>query len=231
MKWKPLPKPAEIAEQRLLEGILSGQFPVDSHLPGERDLAELLGVTRPTLREALQRLGRDGWVEIQHGKPTRVRDYWREGSLGVLATLAASPVHQPENFVSHLMEIRALLAPAYTRQAVENDGPALVGLLENYAGLDDTPQAFAAADWALHNQLTLSAGNPIFRLLLNSFEQLYAEMGQRYFEFTECRQHSRAFYAGLLDCARRSDGLAAASLVAQVMQESLALWIKLNDKP
>ncbi|MGC6744236.1 GntR family transcriptional regulator [Escherichia coli] len=37
-------------------------------LPAERELSELIGVTRTTLREVLQRLARDGWLTIQHGK-------------------------------------------------------------------------------------------------------------------------------------------------------------------
>ena len=40
-----------------------------THLPSERDLADKIGVTRTTLREVLQRLARDGWLTIQHGKP------------------------------------------------------------------------------------------------------------------------------------------------------------------
>ena len=88
MDWQPMQKPAEMAESRLLEAILSGNFPINSSLPGERELAEQIGVTRPTLREALQRLARDGWLDIQHGKPPRVRDFWREGGLAVLEVLA-----------------------------------------------------------------------------------------------------------------------------------------------
>ena len=54
----------------------------------ERELAGQLGVTRPTLREALQRMARDGWIKIQHGRSTRVRNFWREGNLGVLSGIA-----------------------------------------------------------------------------------------------------------------------------------------------
>src|SRR5512142_3239854 len=118
-KWNPVQKPAEIAEQRLLEAILSGHFVVNRSLPGERDLAAQIGVTRPTLREALQRLARDGWLDIQQGKPTRVRDYWQEGNMGVLSILAQMPSQQTSNFVTHLLEVRVLLAPTYTRQAME----------------------------------------------------------------------------------------------------------------
>ena len=110
----------EIVESRLIEAILDGTFPANSHLPAERELAESLGVTRPTLREALQRLTRDGWVEIHHGKPTRVRDYLTEGNLGVLNALAENPNFSPQNFVPDLLSVRLAMAPMYAKLAVEN---------------------------------------------------------------------------------------------------------------
>jgi GntR family negative regulator for fad regulon and positive regulator of fabA len=230
MDWEPVQKPAEIAESRLLEGILSGYFPVNSNLPGERDLAEQLGVTRPTLREALQRLARDGWLDIQHGKPTRVRDYWREGTMAVLSVLAQSPAHQSPDFVTHLLDLRVLLAPAYARQALQAAASEIAGLLEGYARLDDNPAAFARSDWDLHMLLTQRAANPVFRLLLNSFQKLYILMGEQYFAFPECRASSRAFYAELLVCARQGADCDAESLTRRVMEESLALWQKMQKE-
>ncbi|XPE41305.1 GntR family transcriptional regulator [Shigella flexneri] len=38
--------------------------------------SQTIGVTRTTLREVLQRLARDGWLTIQHGKPTKVNNFW-----------------------------------------------------------------------------------------------------------------------------------------------------------
>ena len=224
--WNPIQKPAEIAEQRLLEAILSGHFAVNTNLPGERDLAAQVGVTRPTLREALQRLARDGWLDIQHGKPTRVRDYWQEGNMGVLSTLAQMPSQQSPDFVTHLLEIRVLLAPAYTRQAMDQSASEIAALLADYAELEDTPAAFARADWELHHLLTLRAANPIFRLLLNSFQNIYQVMGEHYFVPAENRNRSRAFYSELLNCAKRNAYLKAETLTRDVMEESLALWKK-----
>jgi GntR family negative regulator for fad regulon and positive regulator of fabA len=197
------------------------------HNAGERELAAQIGVTRPTLREALQRLARDGWVEIQHGKPTRVRDYWHEGSLAVLATLAQSPAHPLTDFVTHLLEVRALLAPAYTRQALERAPAEIAALLAEYDGLADDPVAYARADWQLHSQLARRAANPVFPLLLNSFAGLAHQIGERYFARPECRRHSRAFYTALrrLAQARTSRAPARAeALTRRVMQASLALW-------
>ena len=224
--WKPVQKPAEIAEQRLLDGILSGHFAINSTLPGERDLAEQIGVTRPTLREALQRLARDGWLDIQHGKPTRVRDYWLEGNMGVLSMLAQMPSQQTSDFVAHLLEIRILLAPAYTRQAMEAAASEIAMLLAKFETIEDKPVAFASADWELHHLLTLRAENPIFRLLLNSFQSLYQVMGEHYFVSAENRARSRTYYTELLNCARKNAYLKAETLTRDVMNESLALWKK-----
>jgi GntR family negative regulator for fad regulon and positive regulator of fabA len=82
--WTRPSRPAELAEQQLTRGILEGEFPIGSSLPAERELAARLGVTRPTLRETLQRLARDGWITIKQGKPTQIKDFWWEGNLNVL---------------------------------------------------------------------------------------------------------------------------------------------------
>ena len=228
-QWNRVQRPAEIAEQRLLEAILSGLFATNSTLPGERDLAAQIGVTRPTLREALQRLARDGWLDIQHGKPTRVRDYWREGNMGVLSVLAQMPAQQTPDFVAFLLEISVLLAPAYTRQAMEQASPEIAALLALYESIEDNPAAFARVDWDLHHLLTQRAVNPIFRLLLNSFQTLYQIMGEHYFKSAESRDRSRAYYAELLACAKQGRSIDAETLTREVMEESLALWKKSTD--
>jgi len=228
MSWEPIPKPAEIAETRLLEAILDGTFPIDSSLPGERTLAAQIGVTRPTLREALQRLARDGWLDIQQGKPTRVCDYWHEGSLAVLSALAQSPQYQSPDFVSYLLEIRLLLAPTYTHQALAQSCSQISKLLKQADQLNEDPAVFAHFDWQLHYLLTQLAQNPVFRLLLNSFESLYTLMAERYFSFDECRQNSRDFYTALLSCTEICDLDAAEKLTYETMQTSLELWQRLQ---
>jgi GntR family negative regulator for fad regulon and positive regulator of fabA len=224
MDWQSVQKPAEIAENRLLEAILSGHFPVNSSLPGERDLAGQIGVTRPTLREALQRLARDGWLDIQHGRPTRVRDYWREGNLAVLSVLARHPAQQSPAFVDHLLALRILLAPTYAHQAVDNSAQAVAAYLETCQNLEDAPAVYARADWDLHCLLTQQADNPVFRLLLNGFHDLYLMMGEQYFSYAACRQHSSAYYRDLLACARRREAAQAGDLTRRIMEQSLELW-------
>ena len=224
MNWELPPRPAELIESRLINAIVDGDFPINSNLPSERELAQKLGVTRPTLREALQRLARDGWIEIHHGKSTRVRDYWHEGNLAVLGTIARHQDHLPAEFVPNLLQIRELLAPAYAQLAVKRAAKSVARFLENYQNLDDTPDTFARADWELHRFLTIESGNAVFTLILNGFKELYTVMGGLYFTPPKARAHSRRFYADLLAAAQARDAAGAEAITREVMQHSVELW-------
>lgn len=223
--WPSPPlKPAEFAETRLIEAILQGRFPIDSSLPAERELAVQLGITRPTLREALQRLARDGWLEIRQGRPTRVCDYWREGNLGVLSSIVRLSVYLPENFVENLLGVRLSMAPVYTRLAVEHHPQTVTGLLEGLQQVPDDPAAFATADWNLHHALTIASDNPVYTLILNSFCDFYHKMGVQYFSLPHTRAASQRYYRELQAAALQRDGALAEAITRQVMAESIRLW-------
>ena len=228
--WSAPQRPAVYAEQTLINAILDGTYPPGSALPGERDLAEQLGVTRPTLREALQRMERDGWIDIQQGKSTLVRDIWTEGGLNVLSSLARHgnqgfEDHVPFDFIPRLLEVRLALAPAYARAAAACDGNnGLIDYLSAPPDLADTPAAYASFDWHLHHQLTVASCNPIYTMILNGFAELYAPMAQVYFAQPQARAASHRFYARLLEAIQQRDADAAEVITREAMAESLTLW-------
>ncbi|HOF27818.1 MAG TPA: GntR family transcriptional regulator, partial [Anaerolineaceae bacterium] len=128
--WVTPQKPTDLAEKQLLSAILDGSFPIGSALPPERELAQALGITRPTLREALQRLARDGWIRIQQGKSTLVSDFWKDGNLVMLNALAQQTESLTYEFITNLLEVRSFLAPAYASLAVSRADEALIAFLE-----------------------------------------------------------------------------------------------------
>lgn len=228
--WQPPQKPGEITEARLIRAILDATFPINSNLPGERELADLLGVTRPTLREALQRMERDGWLEIRHGKSTRVRDFWKEGNFGVSIALARHMHPLPTDYAVHLLEVRVLLCPTYTHQAVESEGGKIATFLAQADLLELKPESYAAFDWELHWRLTVCSGNPFFTHFINSVRGLYDLLGTRYFDHERTRGHSAEFYRLLKPIAEEGDGDEAQKLAFRVMSESLTLWKEIAGK-
>ena len=83
-----LPQPTEVTAidavfQTLLKDIVGGTYGAGTRLPAERELARQLGASRPTLREALRRLGEWNLVEPRRGSGVVVRPY-RDWSIEVL---------------------------------------------------------------------------------------------------------------------------------------------------
>ena len=224
MQWKTPLRPAESTEQQLIAAILEGHFPIDSHLPPERELARQLGVTRPTLREALQRMARDGWLEIQQGRPTRVRNYWEEGNLGVLGAIVRNQSTLPSTFIPNLLDIRQLLAPTYFRLAVERAPQTIVAFLDGLLHLPEDAAAYAQADWELHKLCSIQSGNPVFTLILNGFQDFYLQAAESYFSHTRTRQHSQRFYQNLLQAAQDHDPQTTQTITQKIMLSSQSLW-------
>jgi GntR family negative regulator for fad regulon and positive regulator of fabA len=222
--WSPPKRPAAYAEKSLITAIIKGDYPPGTFLPAERELAAKLGVTRPTLRETLQRLERDGWLTIQQGKPTRVNDYWKEGGLNVLNALVCYAEKLSSDFIPNLLQVRLALAPEYTRQAVEHSPAQVSQFLQNTIALNDTPEEYASFDWRLHYSLTIASGNPIFTLILNGFAGFYEQMACIYFKHSDTRKASLEFYQTLSDATHRNDSIEAEIITRTMMKKSIDLW-------
>ncbi len=109
--------PAGFAEEYIIESIWNNRFPPGTILPAERELSELIGVTRTTLREVLQRLARDGWLTIQHGKPTKVNNFWETSGLNILETLARLDHESVPQLIDNLLSVRTNISTIFIRTA------------------------------------------------------------------------------------------------------------------
>lgn len=215
---------SDLVENKLIRAVLLGEFLPGSELPPERDLAAKLGVGRPTLREVIQRLERDGWFTVRKGQHTLVNDFWREGNLNTLVNIVQSSEEVPEDFIINLLEVRAVLAPAYVKDAVHCCPAKVVAALTEIDELKDAAEVFALFDWQLQKKLVNLAKNPIYRLILNSFGAIYVQAARHYFMLSENRQLSRQFYQDLLATAMASDHQGAERVTKEVMEEVLRCY-------
>jgi len=59
-------------KQLIIEKIESGDYPVESRIPSEQELCELYGISRPTVRQAINELTNNGYLYKEKGKGTFV---------------------------------------------------------------------------------------------------------------------------------------------------------------
>lgn len=218
---RPL-RPALHAREQILRSILDNGLPPGSALPAERDLARMLGVTRPTLRETLQGLAGEGWLQIRQGKPTLVNDFWQQGGLSILSTLARYIEYLPPDFVGHLLELRLDLTPAIARRAARKAPEDLLAHLARAKDLTDDAEEFSRFDWELQVKMARHSGNPLFPMILNDFSELFVMLAAFYFASEEGRASSFRYYDKLAQAIRKGSGIE--EVVSQTMQESIDIW-------
>ncbi len=98
-------KRSEIVLQKITEQFLNGQVMSGEKLPSERALAETFGVSRNSVREALQRLALENVIEIKRGGGSIVKGEREE----IHEMLAEKTVYVEEHLVFEMLEVRRAL--------------------------------------------------------------------------------------------------------------------------
>src|SRR6201989_1680526 len=154
---------------QLREMIHRGELRPGDRLPRERDLAKLLGVSRPTLRAGISSLAAVGVLQPRRGAGTVVVE--AEGPpeldsspLRLMASLHGfTPAEMFEARRSLEMAIAGLAAERATGDQMASLAEDIPGM---YASLDD-PEQFLVHDMRFHQTVAAASGNRILTSLMN----------------------------------------------------------------
>ncbi len=148
-------------------GIVSGEFPENSILPGDLELLRQLSVSRTVLREALKVLAAKGLVQAKTKVGTKVmgRQYWNLFDSDVLYWCAESGVDA--EFLANLSEMRFMFEPeAAALAAVRRSEEHLIRLhdcVEMMGSSRSSPVEFVEWDLRFHLAVAEASGNPLMR--------------------------------------------------------------------
>ncbi len=206
--------PEEIAS-RLLELIRARELRPGDKLPAERNLAALMQVSRPVLREALRALAIMKVVEIRQGAGTYITAL------------------EPQQLVSHLdfvfsKDTVALAQVIETRRVVElgnvrlaatrispGDLARLDGLLADLAGSLDDADRFSTLDIAFHDVISGAAGNFLLAQFMSIINTLGKVSRERTGASRAVREHALRAHRRVVEGLRTGDPDAAARAMAE----------------
>jgi DNA-binding FadR family transcriptional regulator len=195
--------------------ITSHTFAPGQKLPSERDLAEMLGVSRPSLREVILALSALGVLESQHGRGTFVSSL----SADVLALPLALILEVNQDALRNLFEVRLMLEVGAAESAARQiSDAALDGLVEMRAdakrALDDV-ETFIDCDIAFHRAIHEASGNRLLLALMDSLTALGRQSRLITARSRGVRESAIKEHQGIIVALRRRDAAAAGAAMRQ----------------
>jgi GntR family transcriptional repressor for pyruvate dehydrogenase complex len=193
-------------------------------LPTERELAEELAVSRPTVRSALQSLAAMGVVRSRKGAGTFIQ--------GGRPTLGGEPLRllaDLHDFTSEEMfEARGALEVAGAGLAAMRSTPSqreqmATELTGMYRSLEDT-ESFLKHDIGFHQAVAQGSNNAVIVTLVEMVASLVFERRRKTIEESSSLRESAEMHRRIFDAIRARDGAKARSAMALHLKLSLETW-------
>lgn len=209
--------------ERLEELIFSGFQPGDT-LPSEGQLAEALGVSRLSVREATRTLEARGLLEISKGRRPRVA----APNSSLVGDFFQIAVRRDPRALLDLLEVRRALevhiAALAARRATNGDIADMEMSIEAMRAAQHEFEAFHTADVRFHENLAAASGNRLLVFLIEAFAEPLRESRQRSFAGHRARggqvddvieQHQ-----SILDAVKARNPKAAAQAMRDHLQQT-----------
>ena len=237
MDLKPITKrlvPDDVFDQ-LLGEVVDGSLEPGDALPSERRLAELLGVSRPAVREALQRMSATRLVEVRHGGATTVRDFQRHAGLDLLPRLLVRNGELDPVIARSIIEARYAIAPQVAgiaagraAKAPQETRDALDEALAGLAG-GDGPVARQRAALAFWDAVVDLADSIVFRLMFNNLRYAYEPAIEALAPLLEGEVSDLDGYRRIRDAVLAGVGATATSAAADFLRPATEAMVGFLD--
>jgi GntR family transcriptional repressor for pyruvate dehydrogenase complex len=213
--WAPLRQGSvsELIARRILEVIAADKLKPGDQLPPERELAAMLGTSRPSLREALQSLKARGYLDIRHGAGVFVADPATTRSLR--QAMAADTMSLTELF--DMREVLELPAADWAARAARTEGQhklAVVATAFETLYLASEPPV---RDWAelqqldtqFHMRIVEAAGNRFLARTNGVLQEMLAQGMETTLQIPGRLEKSRTEHQRILEALLAGDSAAA----------------------
>ncbi|PKI12950.1 FadR/GntR family transcriptional regulator [Colwellia sp. 12G3] len=185
---------SEHIERYIISAITKNKYKSGEYLPSERILAAEINVNRCSLRTALKALEKDGWVQIQQGRPTQV--------MGFLDNCQMTAVPQRIKYIDDdlnqslmngacdaMFDIIQLLLNRELKKGSQN-------LIELIDGEPNSLESFIQYEILLAKELISRSHNRVYSLLMNQLLPLYESSALQCIDVTK-REGRLQYYLGI----------------------------------
>ena len=218
------PSLKELFVKQLQGMILSGELPMGSRLPSERELCEQMRVSRAVVNGGISELARQGFLEVRPRQGTYVTDYRRNGNMDtLLALLQYNGGVLGKEEIRSILEVRQGLEHMTVSRAIDcasEEGLQRLGCYLDTLSANPTPTLAADIAFSFHHDLTVLGGNQILPLIYSSFRVPCTALWIRF-----CRNYGvKALHGNmekLYQFILRRDKQGAAAWIDEYLEEAI----------
>jgi GntR family transcriptional regulator, transcriptional repressor for pyruvate dehydrogenase complex len=207
----------EVAKQ--IERLIMTKLHPGDKLPSERELAEMLQVSRSSIRDAIRSLELVGLVEPRQGAGTVVREISADSVVNPLANILV----RKRQLVTELLDFRKMLEPPLAARAATHASAEEIAEMdeilrrqEEKLGRGDTA---IEEDSEFHYNVALASGNSVVLKVLDVLMDLLRETRERSMQVEGRPQKSLAGHRRILAAIKRHDAEAAKAAMRRHIED------------
>ncbi len=207
----------EVAKQ--IERLILEKLRPGDKLPAERELAEMFGVSRSSIRDAIRRLDLMGLVEPRQGAGTVVREI----STDVLVSPLSNVIAHKRQLVGELLDFRRMLEPPLAARAAGHASTEDIAEMEEILRRQDKKvrggELAVEEDSEFHYRIAMASGNSVVLKVLDVVMDLLRETRSRSLQSEGRPRKSLAGHRRIFAAIKRRDAAAAETAMRQHVQD------------
>ncbi len=207
----------DVAKQ--LERLILEKLKAGDKLPSERELAEMLQVSRSSIRDAIRVLELMGLVEPRQGAGTIVRDRSAESSVSPFS----SALKRRQELVSELLDFRKMLEPPLASRAATHASADEISEMEEILQRQEVKlsrgEAAIGEDAEFHYSIALASGNSVVLKVIDILMDLLRDTRERSLQVPDRQEKSLAGHRRILSAIKRRDAEAAKSAMHRHIED------------
>lgn len=218
----------ELVVQRIKELLARGELKAGSRLPPERELADMLHISRPSLRTALKALSVMGIIRAKPGAGTYIAES--------LPEIFTEPMHFMtlinHTSVDELFEARRIieagLAELAAERATESDIAALTREVEGMKRAVGDPESFLKHDVRFHQAIADAANNKLMSGVMDTVAQLLYHIRRQTIAHARDFDEAIDWHQKIIAAIQKHDGKRAKEMLSGHLRAAHSAWAREN---
>jgi GntR family transcriptional regulator, transcriptional repressor for pyruvate dehydrogenase complex len=216
----------ELVVQRIKDLLGRGELKAGSRLPPERELADMLHISRPSLRTALKALSVMGVIHAKPGAGTYIAQSLPEVFTEPMHFMTLINNTSVEELFEARLIIEAGLAELAAERATESDIAALIEELEGMKANTGDPEEFLKHDVRFHQAMARAADNKLMSGVMDTVAQLLFHIRRHNVAQASDLDDAIEWHEKLITAMQKHDLKRAKETISGHLRAAQSAWVR-----